>query len=89
MASEEPILNLTYSDLLMTTEVILRHSLRLQQGDTPETHDRGLRRGVILHWYHLALLSGAPEAQCQADMTQLCLLAGIPGDSEEQADDGR
>lgn len=44
---------------------------------------------MILHWYHLALLSGAPEAQCQADMTQLCLLAGIPGDSEEQANDGR
>ncbi|BEM07329.1 hypothetical protein SM14VA4_49010 (plasmid) [Serratia marcescens] len=32
MASKKPILNLTYSDLLMTTEVILSHSLRLQQG---------------------------------------------------------
>ncbi len=29
MASKEPILNLTYSELLMTTEVILRHSQRL------------------------------------------------------------
>lgn len=89
MASKEPKLNLTYSDLLVTTEVILRHSLRLQQSDTPDTHDRGFRRGVILHWYHLALLSGAPEAQCQTDMAQLCQLADIPGDSEEQADDGR
>jgi len=34
MASKEPILNLTYSELLMTTEVILRHSQRLQQGET-------------------------------------------------------
>lgn len=89
MASKKPILNLTYSELLMTAEVVLRHSLRLQQGDTPDTHDRGLRRGVILHWYHLALLSGASEAQCQVDMVQLCQLAGIPGDSEEQVADGR
>lgn len=87
MASQEPILNLTYNELLMTTEVILRHSQRLQQGETPDPHDRGLRRGVILHWYQLALLSGAPEAQCQTDVAQLCLLAGIPGDSEESAAD--
>ncbi|KKZ15812.1 hypothetical protein AAY84_23790 [Serratia marcescens] len=89
MASQEPILNLTYSELLMTTEVILRQSLRLRQGEIPDTHDRGLCRGVILHWYHLSLQSGTSEAQCQADMAQLCQLAGIPGDSEEQAADGR
>ncbi|CAI2536939.1 hypothetical protein [Serratia ficaria] len=62
MSNKEPILNLTYSEQLMTTE-------------------------VILHWYQLALLSGAPEAQCQTDTVQLCLLAGIPGDSEEPSVD--
>lgn len=88
MAQQNPELNLSYSELLMTTELVLRHSLRLQQSDIPDTHDRGLRRGVILHWYHLALLSSAPETQCRADMAQLYQLAGIPGDSEEQVADG-
>ncbi|MNB84307.1 hypothetical protein D3C76_357140 [compost metagenome] len=88
MAQQNPELNLNYSELLMTTELVISSSLRLQQSDTPDTHDRGLRRGVILHWYHLALQSGAPEAQCQSDMALLCKLANIPGDCEEQADDG-
>ncbi|WP_210524018.1 hypothetical protein [Pantoea ananatis] len=85
MTRQNPELNLNYSELLSTTEFLLQDSLSLPENDIPDSADRALRRGIILHWYHLALRSGAPEAQCRADMAKLCDLAGMPGDSEETA----
>lgn len=78
MTSKEPILNLTYPALLEKTEALLQSAMSFQTGNALDDHDRGLRRGILMHWYHMAIETGGPQSQREADWKRLHLKAGLP-----------
>jgi|GEM_PF-4864810 hypothetical protein len=83
MTNKESILNLTYTTLKEKTEEVLHLVMSLQTGETPDDHDLGLRRGILLQWYQMSIETGAPLSQREADWKYLHSQAKFPKGYDE------
>lgn len=78
-------LHLTYTELLTQTEDFIRIIVSQQNEATEYIHERGMRRGFLLHWYLLAYDSGIDKNRLNRDWEKLLAIAELstPAQAEE------